>query len=136
MFIDPGTSKPYLPTPAYFLCCFDIYDREETLGEELERYDPDIAEDREKLIKEYCMPMKRSYRQKFLLVRCLAFALQDKDYDFKSLFKYDPEVCSSFPDGWDEMIDSKLFFEDIYRLALIAWADDLAKASLEDRTAW
>jgi hypothetical protein len=28
MYIDPEISKPYLPSPAYFLCCFDIYDRD------------------------------------------------------------------------------------------------------------
>lgn len=35
MFIDPDTQQPYMPTPSYFLGCFDIYDREHTLGEEL-----------------------------------------------------------------------------------------------------
>jgi hypothetical protein len=136
MFIDPATSKPYLPNPAYFLCCFDVYDREETLGEELERYDPNVAADREELILKYCMPMKRSYRQKFLLVECLAFALQDREYDFESLFRYDSEACSSFPDGWDEMVSTRLFFEEIYRLAMIEWAEDLTNASLEDRATW
>ncbi|PKA67935.1 hypothetical protein ATI02_0654 [Pseudomonas baetica] len=136
MFIDPETLKPYLPSPAYFLCCFDVYDREETLGEELEKYNPNVAADRRELILRYCMPMKRSYRQKFLLVQCLEFALEEKGYDFKSLFQYDPEAYSSFPDGWDEMDDSRIFFEDIYRLAMIEWAEDLRKASLEDQATW
>jgi hypothetical protein len=136
MFIDPETHKPYLPSPAYFLCCFDVYDREETLGEELEKYDPNVAADREVLIIKYCMPMKRSYRHKFLLVECLQFALENDGYDFESLFQYDPEVCSSFPDGWDEMDNSRVFFEDVYRLAMIYWAEDLTMASLEDRTKW
>ncbi|MDR9865557.1 hypothetical protein [Pseudomonas baetica] len=136
MFIDPETLKPYLPSPAYFLCCFDVYDREETLGEELEKYNPNVAADRRELILRYCMPMKRSYRQKFLLVQCLEFSLEEKGYDFKSLFQYDPEAYSSFPDGWDEMDDSRIFFEDIYRLAMIEWAEDLRKASLEDQATW
>jgi len=111
MLIDPETSKPYLPSPAYFLCCFDVYDREETLGEELEKYNPNAAVDRERLILKYCMPMKRSYRQKFLLVECLKLALLEEGYDFQSLFQYDPEAYSSFPDGWDEMDNSRVFLK-------------------------
>jgi hypothetical protein len=136
MFIDPDTQQPYIPTPSYFLGCFDIYDREETLGEELERFEPNDPTDREELILKYCLPRKRSYRQRFLLYKCLEEALQDKNYDFQSLLKYDPEAYSSFPDGWDEMKDTRAFFEDIFRLATVEWKDDLQKASLEDQSTW
>ncbi|WLG93724.1 hypothetical protein [Pseudomonas sp. FP198] len=50
MLIDPGTRLPYTPTPSYFLGCLDIYDREETLGEELQKYDPNRPIDRKILI--------------------------------------------------------------------------------------
>ena len=136
MFIDPGTGQPYIPTPSYFLGCFDIYDREETLGEELEGFDPNDPTDREELILKYCLPRKRSYRQRFLLYKCLEEALQDRNYDFQSLLKYDPEAYSSFPDGWDEMKNTRAFFEDIFRLATVVWEDDLQKASLEDQSTW
>lgn len=136
MFIDPDTQQPYIPTPSYFLGCFDIYDREETLGEELERFDPNDPTDREEIILKYCLPRKRSYRQRYLLYKCLEEALQDKNYDFQSLLKYDPEAYSSFPDGWDEMKDTRAFFEDIFRLATVEWKDDLQKASLEDQSTW
>ena len=59
MLIDPGTEQPYIPTPSYFLGCFDIYDREETLGEELEKYDTNNAIDRERLILKYCLTNER-----------------------------------------------------------------------------
>jgi hypothetical protein len=136
MYIDPETSKPYLPTPAYFLCCFDVYDREETLGVELEKYDPNIAVDREELVLKYCMPMKRSYRQKFLLIECLKCALHDEMYVFRTLFQYDPEAYCSFPDGWDEMVDPRAFFEDIYRIAMVEWGEELKRAGLEDQATW
>jgi hypothetical protein len=136
MLIDPGTEQPYIPTPAYFLGCFDIYDREETLGEDLDAYDPNEAADREVLILKYCLSGCRSYRKKFLLYKCLEEALQDKNYDFHSLLKYDPEEYSSFPGGWDEMENTRAFFEDIFRLATLEWNDDLQKASLEDKSAW
>ncbi|WP_367372344.1 hypothetical protein [Pseudomonas lini] len=136
MLIDPGSGQPYIPALSYFLGCFDIYDREETLGEELEEFDPNDPSDREELILKYCLPRKRSYRQRFLLYKCLEEALQDKNYDFQSLLKYDPEAYSSFPDGWDEMKNARAFFEDIFRLATVVWKDDLQKASFEDQSTW
>lgn len=136
--IDLGTGQEFIPTPSYFLGCFDIYDREETLGEELERFNPNDPVDREVLIREYCLDRrwKPPYRQKFLMVKCLEKALQNDDYDFQSLLEHDPEAHSSFPCGWDEMENTRAFFEDIFRLATIEWKDDLHKASLEDQSTW
>src|SRR5471030_25415 len=136
MFVDLGTGQPYVPTPSYFLGCFDIYDREETLEEELEKFIPNDPSDQEGLILKYCLVSNRTYRHHFLLYKCLEKTLQDKSYDFQALFKYDPEAYSSFPYGWDEMENTRAFFEDIYRLATIEWKDDLQKASLEDPESW
>ena len=119
-----------------FLGCFDIYYREHTLGEELEKFDPNDPADREELILKYCLVRNRTYRHRFLLYKCLEEALQDKSYDFQSLLEYDPEAYSSFPCGWDEMENTRVFFEDIYRLATVEWKDDLQKASLEDPASW
>lgn len=134
MFIDPGTGLPYTPTPSYFLGCFNIYDREETLGEELEKFDPNEPADREILIIEYALKGRRSYREKYLLYKCLKTALLDKEYDFQGLLEHDSQVCSSFPDGWDAMDNPRLFFEEIYRLAGEVWRDDLHKAGTEDQS--
>ena len=116
--------------------CFDIYDREETLGGELEGFDPNDPTGREELILKYCLPRKRSYRQRFLLYKCLEEALQDRNYDFQSLLKYDSEVYSSFPDRWDKMKNTRAFFEDVFRLATVVWEDELQRASLEDQSTW
>jgi hypothetical protein len=136
MFIDPGTELPYIPVPSYFLGCFDIYDREETLGEELNLFDPNDAADREFLIINYSLEGKRSYREKFLLYKCLELALLDDNYDFQALLEHDSHECSSLPDGWDRMDDPRVFFEDIYRLASEAWKDDISKAEVEDKSTW
>ncbi|WP_033045940.1 hypothetical protein [Pseudomonas fluorescens] len=136
MFIDPGTELPYVPTPSYFLGCFDIYDREETLGEELEKFDPNNAADREVLITNYALKGKRSYREKFLLYKCLEGAILDKSYDFQALLEHDSQECSSLPNGWDTMENPRLFFEDIYKFASEVWADDLHKAEAEDQSNW
>ncbi|MBO1542105.1 hypothetical protein [Pseudomonas sp. OA65] len=135
---DPSTGQPYIPTPAYFLSCFDIYDREETLGEELEKYDPNSPADREILILNYSLSKKWkiTYRQKFALYKSLEEALQDSDYDFQALLEHDCQECSSLPNGWDTMDNPRVFFEDIYRLASELWADDLRKAESEDRSTW
>ncbi|MCG6578010.1 hypothetical protein EGM97_25330 [Pseudomonas sp. AF32] len=136
MYIDPGTGLPYVPTPSYFLGCFDIYDREETLGVELDKFDPNDVSDREKLITNYSLKVRRSYRERFLLYKCLEEALLDDSYDFHALLKHDPEEYSSFPDGWEEMDDPRAFFADIYRLASDVWNDDIRKAEAEDRSTW
>jgi hypothetical protein len=136
--IDPGTGQPYIPTPSYFLGGFDTYDREETLGEALEAFDPNDPIDRKSLVLAYCLTdlCEIPYRQKYLLVKCLESALFDRDYDFQALLENDPEECSSLPSGWDKMENPRAFFEDIYRLASEEWKDDLHKASLEDQSTW
>ena len=136
MFIDIDDGQPFRPTPSFFLGGVDIYDREETLGEELEKLDPNNPIDREEIILKYCLPTRKSYRHKYVVFKCLDEALQDESYDFQSLLKYDPEAYSSFPDGWDEMENTRAFFEDIFRLATVVWKDDLQKASLEDQATW
>lgn len=136
MFIDPSTGLPYIPTLSYFLGCFDIYDREETLGEELDKFDPNNAVDRERLITSYSLKRRRSYREKFLLYKCLENAILDKNYDFQALLEHDSHECSTLPNGWDEMDNPRVFLEDIYRLATIEWKSDLEKASLEDQSSW
>lgn len=136
--IDPSTGQPYIPTPAYFLGCFDIYDREETLGEELEKFDPNSPEDREALILNYSLTKRWriTYRQKFLLYKSLEEALLDSSYDFQALLEHDYQACSSLPNGWDTMENPRVFFEDIYKLASKVWADDLRKAEAEDQSTW
>lgn len=136
--IDPSTGQPYVPTPAYFLGCFDIYDREETLGEELEKFDPNNPVDREVLILNYALTKrwKITYRQKFLLYKSLECALQDSSYEFQALLEHDSQTCSSLPNGWDKMNNPRVFFEDIYKFATEVWADDLRKAEAEDRSTW
>jgi hypothetical protein len=136
MLIDPGTRLPYTPTPSYFLGCFDIYDREETLGEELQKFDPNRPIDREILIIEYALKVRRTYREKYLLYKCLETAILDNEYDFQALLEHDSQECSSLPDGWDEMENPRLFFEEIYRLAGKVWKDDICKAETEDQSTW
>ncbi|WP_124307403.1 hypothetical protein [Pseudomonas chlororaphis] len=138
MLLDKDSGTPYLPTPAYFLGGFDIYDREETLGVELEAYNPENPKDRIELIEKYCLNRyeKISYRHKFVLLKSLENSLLDKSFDFKKLLEDDPEEYSSLPSGWDEMRSPRDFFEEIFRLASEKWKEDVARAALEDPSTW
>lgn len=136
--IDPYSGTPYTPTLYYFLGGFDIYDREETLGKELSKYDPNIASDRHKLITQYFLPrhLNSSYREKYLLFTCLKEALSEREYDFQAIFEDDPEEYSSLPPYWDEMESPRAFFEDIYKIISNEWHLEISKASKEDTNDW
>lgn len=89
--IDKDSKKSYKPTPAYFIGCFDTYDREETLGKTLNKYNPNDMSDRKYLIKTYSIGKKQnlSYKHKWLLFKSLEDALNCSDYDFQSILKND-----------------------------------------------
>ncbi|WP_455827114.1 hypothetical protein [Pseudomonas graminis] len=136
--IDPDNGTPYIPTLHYFLGGFDIYDREETLGEELSSYNPDIQSDRHELIKRYFLHRhsNSSYREKYLLFTCLEKALSEKEYNFQAIFEDDPEEYSSLPAYWDKMKNPRAFFEDIYLIIVDEWRSEISKASKEDPNDW
>lgn len=61
MLLDKDSGTPYRPTSAYFLGGFDIYDREETLGTELETYNLEDPKDRIELIEKYCLNRHKTF---------------------------------------------------------------------------
>lgn len=138
MLMHPYLNIPYEPRLGHFLGGFDIYDREESLGDELSAYDPDCPADREFLISRFIV--KRftglSYRHRFILVSVLDEALKGDPSVFSDVLEHDPISPSSLPPEWDEMKNPKAFFEDVYLKLSEAWAEDLQKASLEDFTTW
>ncbi|RON01135.1 hypothetical protein [Pseudomonas brassicacearum] len=138
MIKHPFLDIKYQPTVRGLIGAFDIYDREETLGLELEKYDVNVAGDRKALAKKYVAGNYDylSYRHKFLLVAVLKSALRDGSYDFQSLLEHDCESTNRFPDYWDEMENPRAFFEDIYSVLSDEWKDELLKASLEDQSTW
>ncbi|WP_455883644.1 hypothetical protein [Pseudomonas putida] len=139
MLFHPSSEHiPFNASLYYFVGIFDIYDREETKGVELSRYDPNKKEDRERLIRKYCLDPyeKLSYRHRYKLIENLSLALNTENFNFQSFFEDDPDEYSTM--AWDEteIDDPRGFFDDIYRLANEAWKDDLQKASLEDQSTW
>ena len=138
MLRDPFVNEKFEPGLMWFVGVFNVYDREETRGVELEVYNPNNKSDRAELIKKYSLNLGYlSYRHKFLLVESLAEKLGDESYDFQTLFEVDESEAGSWPRGeWYELDDPREFLQDVYSLAQEVWRDDLLKASLEDRTTW
>ncbi|MDO8071252.1 hypothetical protein O3299_06925 [Janthinobacterium sp. SUN176] len=134
----PWSDAPYLPTLHHFLGPFDVYDREETLGVELDAWNMNDPAQRAALIRRDITSQYKelSYRHRHALVAVLAQALQDPDYDFQAILEHDPESTHALPALWDEMHDPRAFFADIYRLVRQDWRDDLARAAAEDPASW
>lgn len=138
MLRGPWSNAPYLPTLHHFLGPFDVYDREHTLGVELDAWDMNDPVQRAALIRrDITFQYKElSYRHRHALVAVLVQALQDPGYDFQAILEHDSESTYSLPDGWDEMADPRAFFADICRLVQQDWRDDLARAAAEDPSSW
>jgi hypothetical protein len=138
MLMHPFLDRPYDPQVGHFLGGFEIYDCEETLGEELSQFDLNNADDRKELIYKYVVHRFRnlSYRHKFLFFCVLAIALDDPEYDFGEVFEHEVVSHSALPPGWDEKEDFRVFFEDIYKYLAEEWSEELDKASQEDPATW
>ncbi len=138
MLREPFISKEFQPDIMWFIGGFNVYDREETRGAELEIYDPNNMADRANLIKSYSLNFDcLSYRHKFVLVKFLAEKLSDSRFDFQTLFEIDEDEASSWPRSeWYELESPRAFFQDIYALAQEVWKEELLMASAEDQTVW
>ena len=138
MLKHPFLDEEYLPRISYFLGGIEIYDREETLGAELWKYDPNNPKDRREIIEKYITHDLRylSYRHKFVLLKELENKLSDESFDFSTIFAGDPDEYTSLAWGEDEIDNPREFFEDIFRVASEVWEGELKKACLEDQSTW
>ncbi|WLH77103.1 MULTISPECIES: hypothetical protein [unclassified Pseudomonas] len=138
MLRDPFLNEPFDPNLKWFIGVFDVYDREQSLGKVLEKYNPNKKVDREVLIKNYALNLNHlTYRHRYVLLKALESNLSDESYDFQSLFEISEEDASSWPRAeWYELESPRDFLLDIYVLAQILWKDDLQKASQEDPSTW
>lgn len=134
----PWSDALYVPTLYHFLGPFDVYDREHTLGVELDAWDMNDPDQRAALIRRDITGQYKelSYRHRHALVAVLAQALHDPAYDFQAILEHDPDSTHALPALWDDMADPRAFFADIYRLVQQDWGDDLARAAAEDPSGW
>lgn len=138
MLKDPFLNEPFDPSLTWLIGVFDVYDREQDLGIELEKYNPNNKTDREELIKRYALSVSYlSYRHKYVLIENLKSKLGDENYNFQSLFEIGENDAGSWPRAeWYDLDDPKDFLRDIYYLAQDVWKEDLQKASIEDQSTW
>ncbi|MBH3361504.1 MULTISPECIES: hypothetical protein [Pseudomonas] len=137
--IDERTGLEYTPSLRHFLAGLNIYDREETLGEELENYDITNERDREIVIRKYCvedLEQCYNYKIRYLLWAHLKNALNDKSHDFASIFEDDPDDHSTLAFYEDEFGDPREFFSKIFEISSARWSADLARAQQENPTIW
>ena len=134
----PWVDVPYEPTLYHFLGPFDVYDREETLGVELDAWDMNDPLQRAALIRRDLTSQYKElgYRHRHALVAVLAQALHDPANDFQAILEHDPDSTHALPALWDDMADPRAFFADIYRLVQQDWGDDLTRAAAEDPSDW
>lgn len=125
MLHDPNfPNEAFSPSPVFFINRFDIFDREETLGEELAQYDPMKYEDIDALMREYYVSRinnhKYTNKHKSALVKNLKKCLDDPNYNFDVLVEHDYEDCHSLP--W-EISDARKFFTNIYKIMNKYWGN-------------
>jgi len=134
----PFMKAPYIPRISHVLGALSIYDLEETKGAALWKYDPNNAEERQIIIKEFILKelLYLSHRHRYVLISLLKDALNSPDYIFSKEFESNYDEYTTMAWNETEIVDPRGFFADIYRLAHEVWKDDLQKASLEDPSTW
>lgn len=137
--IDYRTGKLYTPQLSYYLGGLDIYDREHTLGIELEKYDMHNMNDRMFVLEKYCidrMSRTNDYKKKFLLWSELKNALDDPGHNFHQYIKYDTNEYAALAYTEDEFGDARTLFEQLFKIATEKWNSELELASREDSDLW
>jgi hypothetical protein len=122
----PYSNIDFVASPAYFIGCFDIYDREETLGEYLNQFNPNDKNQLEQILNEFIFNVPASagllIEHKAELIRSLEDALAENNFDFDSILVPDKDTDDRFtlPGSWS-IEYPRVFFENIYCLAKKNW---------------
>jgi len=129
----PDSDVEFVVTPAYFLGDFDVYDREETLGEYLSNFDPNDDDQLCTVLEEKFFNggrlLKFSLGHKNELLRVLTLALADADYDFSATI-HDENDYFCLPWSWG-IKNPRRFFEAIYIRMYERWGADLIANGFE-----
>ena len=99
-----GSHIKFIPSPAFLLAPFNIYDREESLGLALAAYDPNDPEQLRQLLNLYFFPLWKqsawTATHQVALSHALQSALQSPQCDFASLLEDDDGDCFYLPGSW------------------------------------
>jgi hypothetical protein len=131
----PNSNVDFVVGPGFFLGDFDVYDREESLGQRLERFNPNDSAQLRSLMDEFFFKGARvsglNALHKAELVRVLADALANKDFDFRELIAPEGDFgdCFALPESWN-IVNPRALFLDIYELTIQRWEDQLHSVGL------
>jgi hypothetical protein len=132
----PESNVDFDVTPLYFLGDFDIYDREDSLGEYLNKYDPNDKKQLHSLLTKRFFKgprvAKLAVEHRAELMKVLIQSLESDDFDFGSILTQDREPGEYFELPWDwEFERPRYFFEEVYRLAIEFWGDQLLSLGMK-----
>lgn len=120
----PDSEVKFKVTPSFFLGGFNVYDREESLENKLNLYNPNNPVHLKKLMQEYFFNTKRIERldqtHKEELKRVLLTALESPEFNFESLLEDNDEECFYLPSAWN-IENPRRFFETIYEILREQW---------------
>jgi hypothetical protein len=126
----PQSNIQFKATPAFFIGPFDVYDREESIGRDLNTYDPNDPVQLQRLFDVYFFPSwtenGATVAHKRALAEALIAALRDPHYNFADLLKDDSDHFS-LPSTW-EFRDPRQFFYGAYLALVFHWSDELLAA--------
>ncbi|MDN5505950.1 MAG: hypothetical protein L0H10_19340 [Comamonas sp.] len=127
----PGSDIEFHAEPSLLLAPFDIYDREESLGQELAAYDPNDPQQLLLLLDRYffpcCEQASWSTAHKVMLTRSLQAALQSLQYDFAAPLEDSHDDCFYLPATW-QIQAPRQFFLNAYSILLKRWVAEFATA--------
>lgn len=130
-----NSSADFIVGPEHFLNCFDVYDREETLGEELNQFDPNKSGQLKTLFDRYffcggILALTAAHKVELVLV--LKNALDNRYFDFSVIFHPDHNASDSLylPTAWS-INEPRIFFENIYSIVVDRWKEDLISADID-----
>jgi len=120
----PDNTVKFTTTPSYFLGGFNVYDREETFEEELNKYNPNDESHIKALMQNFFFNSQRAAKltseHRKELQRMLGAALSSPGFDFCGLLKDDDDECFYFPSEWN-INNPRKFFESIYSVLNEFW---------------
>ena len=122
-------------TPAIFLGGFDIYDREEDLGELLNEFNPNDPSDLQKLFDEHFFKNRHpslefTIEHKKIITKSLENTLMEKDHDFASYLESRDDDCFYLPTQW-EINNPKHFFIQAYIGIIRNWGEELKACNIK-----
>jgi hypothetical protein len=130
----PNSTVDFDITPSIFLGGFDVYDREEDLGEHLNEYDPNNSSNLQELFDVYFFKQRHksigfTIEHKIEITKMLGAALSQQAHDFGQYFSSEDDYFF-LPSEW-KVSDPKQFFIQAYIGIMRNWGKELKQVGIQ-----